>query len=92
MAIGGAAGLSAVLASTPSLAQEPAVEEVVVTGSRIRQNPLEERLPVLSVSADDYAASGATSTITIEPASTEYLYVPVYDPRVCYGELALPGV
>jgi len=61
IAIGGAAGLSAVLASTPSLAQEPAVEEVVVTGSRIRQNPLEERLPVLSVSADDYAASGSTS-------------------------------
>ena len=37
------------------------MEEVIVTGSRIRQNPLEERLPVLSVSADDYAASGATS-------------------------------
>ena len=34
---------------------------MVVTGSRIRQNPLEERLPVLSVSADDYAASGSTS-------------------------------
>jgi iron complex outermembrane receptor protein len=60
MAIGGAAGLSAALASTASLSQE-ALDEVVITGSRIRQNPLEERLPVLSVDADDYAASGSTS-------------------------------
>ena len=37
------------------------MEEVIVTGSRIRQNPLEERLPVMSIGADDYAASGATS-------------------------------
>jgi iron complex outermembrane receptor protein len=62
IAIGSAAGLSAALASTASVAQEQqALEEVVITGSRIRQNPLEERLPVLSVGADDYAASGATS-------------------------------
>jgi iron complex outermembrane receptor protein len=60
IAIGGAAGLTAALASTASLAQE-ALDEVVITGSRIRQNPLEERLPVMSVSAEDYAASGATS-------------------------------
>ncbi len=60
IAIGGAAGLTAALASTAPLAQE-ALDEVVITGSRIRQNPLEERLPVLSVSAEDYAASGATS-------------------------------
>lgn len=60
IAIGGAAGLTAALASTAPLAQE-ALDEVVITGSRIRQNPLEERLPVLSVGADDYAASGATS-------------------------------
>jgi iron complex outermembrane receptor protein len=60
IAIGGAAGLTAALASTAPFAQE-ALDEVVITGSRIRQNPLEERLPVLSVSADDYAASGATS-------------------------------
>ena len=33
----------------------------MITGSRIRQNPLEERLPVLSVSSEDYEASGATS-------------------------------
>jgi iron complex outermembrane receptor protein len=60
IAIGGAAGLTAAFASTAPLAQE-ALDEVVITGSRIRQNPLEERLPVLSVSAEDYAASGATS-------------------------------
>jgi iron complex outermembrane receptor protein len=60
IAIAGAAGLSAALASNASLGQE-ALDEVVITGSRIRQNPLEERLPVLSVSSDDYAASGATS-------------------------------
>ena len=36
------------------------------------------------------AASGASSKITIEPASTEYLYVPVYDPRVCYGDWLYP--
>jgi len=34
---------------------------VIITGSRIRQNPLEERLPVLSIGAEDYQASGATS-------------------------------
>ena len=34
---------------------------MVITGSRIRQNPLEERLPVMSLSTADYRASGATS-------------------------------
>ncbi len=60
LAIGGAAGLSAVFAAPIAQSQE-ALGEVVVTGSRIRQNPLEERLPVLSVSNEDYQASGATS-------------------------------
>jgi iron complex outermembrane recepter protein len=61
LAIGGAAGLTAALASTSGFSQEAALDEVVITGSRIRQNPLEERLPVLSVSQADYEASGATS-------------------------------
>jgi iron complex outermembrane receptor protein len=61
LAIGGAAGLTAALASTVAVSQEAALDEVVITGSRIRQNPLEERLPVLSVSSEDYEASGATS-------------------------------
>lgn len=60
IAISSAAGLSAMLASQVSLSQE-ALDEVVITGSRIRQNPLEERQPVLSVSAEDYERSGATS-------------------------------
>jgi iron complex outermembrane receptor protein len=63
IAIGGAAGLTAALTAAPGIAQDQAgaLDEVVITGSRIRQNPLEERLPVLTVGADDYAASGATS-------------------------------
>ncbi len=64
IAIGSAAGFTAALASTSGLsqeAQEAALDEVVITGSRIRQNPLEERLPVLSVSQADYEASGSTS-------------------------------
>ncbi len=62
IAIGSAAGLGAALASAASVAQEQqTLDEVVITGSRIRQNPLEQRLPVLTVGADDYAASGSTS-------------------------------
>ncbi len=61
IAISGAAGLTAALASTSGFSQEAALDEVVITGSRIRQNPLEERLPVLSVTQADYEASGSTS-------------------------------
>lgn len=59
-AIGGIAGLSATLAAPIVLAQDP-LDEVVITGSRIRQNPLEERLPVLTLSSEDFRASGTTS-------------------------------
>ncbi|MEX1993773.1 MAG: hypothetical protein WD929_03855, partial [Steroidobacteraceae bacterium] len=59
-AIGSAAGLTAALGPPVSLAQQE-LEPVVITGSRIRQNPLEERLPVLTLGAEDYRASGATS-------------------------------
>jgi iron complex outermembrane receptor protein len=41
--------------------EETALEEVIITGSRIRQDPLEERLPVLSLSEEDYRATGASS-------------------------------
>ena len=63
IAIGGAAGISAALVSTVGLTQEAqqALDEVVITGSRIRQSPLEQRQPVLTVGAEDYDASGATS-------------------------------
>jgi iron complex outermembrane receptor protein len=41
--------------------EETVLEEVVITGSRIRQDPLEERLPVLTLSEEDYRATGASS-------------------------------
>jgi iron complex outermembrane receptor protein len=37
------------------------LEEVIIVGSRIRQDPLEQRLPVLTLSNEDYLATGATS-------------------------------
>lgn len=40
---------------------EEAVEEVVVTGSRIRRNPLDEGSPVLQISEQDLDRSGLTS-------------------------------
>lgn len=57
-----AAALLSTLGPSPVLAQEgQMLEEVVVTGSRIRQDPLEQRLPVLRLDSEDYAASGAAS-------------------------------
>ena len=41
--------------------EENMLEEVVITGSRIRQSPLDQRLPVLTLSAEDYKATGASS-------------------------------
>ena len=41
--------------------EEGALEEVLVTGSRIRQDPLDQRLPVLTLDTEDYRASGASS-------------------------------
>lgn len=57
---------SILLIPTVSSAQAPdeeeaILEEVIVTGSRIRQNPLDERLPVLNLSEEDIDATGATS-------------------------------
>ena len=40
---------------------DDAVEEVVVTGSRIRQNPLDARTPVQILTAEDMKASGDVS-------------------------------
>lgn len=55
----------AVLALTVSpaaLAQDDqSVEEVVVTGSRIRQDPLEQSAPLLTLDAEDIKNSGVTS-------------------------------
>jgi hypothetical protein len=36
--------------------------------------------------ASQVVGNATTSVITIEPTNPEYLYVPVYDPRVCYGD------
>jgi len=58
--LGAGAGLSASLLPPVVSAQE-ALDEVVVTGSRIRQNPLEQRLPVLSVGKEDIRLSGTSS-------------------------------
>jgi iron complex outermembrane receptor protein len=41
--------------------EEGMLEEVVITGSRIRQSALDQRLPVLTLTEEDYAATGASS-------------------------------
>jgi iron complex outermembrane receptor protein len=62
LAIGGAVGLSAAMTAPLALAQQAdELGEVIITGSRIRQSPLEERLPVLTLGTEDYQATGATS-------------------------------
>ena len=66
LAIGGAVGFSAALTAPVGLAQQAdensaALGEVIITGSRIRQSPLEERLPVLTLGSEELRASGATS-------------------------------
>ena len=40
---------------------ESNLEEVVITGSRIRQSSLDQRLPVLTLTKEDYEATGVTS-------------------------------
>jgi uncharacterized protein DUF3300 len=44
------------------------------------------------VSRSSKTVGGATtSVITIEPTNPDYLYVPIYDPRVCYGDWPYPA-
>jgi iron complex outermembrane receptor protein len=47
--------------ATTAVAQQADVEEIIVTGSRIRQNPLESRTPVMNLSEADIERSGRTS-------------------------------
>jgi iron complex outermembrane receptor protein len=55
-------GISAAPEVTAQDAEDETVlEEVVITGSRIRQDPLEQRLPVLTLGEEDYRATGAAS-------------------------------
>ncbi|MDT8320805.1 MAG: TonB-dependent receptor plug domain-containing protein, partial [Xanthomonadales bacterium] len=62
-----ASTITAVFASTGSWAQSDqqqeasGLEEVVITGSRIRQNPLNEPAPVLNLSEADLDATGLTN-------------------------------
>ncbi len=60
-AIGGAAGLTAALTSMPTFAQGAALDEVVITGSRIRQSPLDQPAPVITLSSEDLEKTGQTS-------------------------------
>ena len=54
-------GVTATALPTATLAQGADTEEVVVTGSRIRQSPLEEKAPILTLSAEEIKATGLTS-------------------------------
>lgn len=55
-------GLSVTAFATAALAQDEADEdEIVVTGSRIRQNPLDASRPVLNVDSEDIERSGITN-------------------------------
>ena len=50
----------------PAVAQDQGtIQTVVVTGSRIRQNPLNEQAPVVTVTAEDIAKTGLTSVADI---------------------------
>ncbi|MEX0734684.1 MAG: TonB-dependent receptor [Steroidobacteraceae bacterium] len=62
LAIGGAAGLTAAFTSPVGLSQEAeSLQEVVITGSRIRQDPLERDAPVLTVTSEDMQRAGLNS-------------------------------
>ena len=41
--------------------EDELMEEIIITGSRIRQDPLDQRLPVLTLSQEDFRATGVTS-------------------------------
>lgn len=60
LAIGGALALSATLSMPVAQAAETS-EEVIVTGSRIRQNPVERVAPVQTASAADIERAGEVS-------------------------------
>ncbi|MEM9300503.1 MAG: TonB-dependent receptor [Pseudomonadota bacterium] len=53
--------IASILAGAPVQAQEEGIEEVVVTGSRIRQSPLDVRTPVQFLTAEDIEKSGQLS-------------------------------
>ena len=64
-AAGASAALLVSLVTMPAdlaLAQEAEeIEEVVVTGSRIRRNPLDEAVAIMDITADDIQSTGLTN-------------------------------
>jgi iron complex outermembrane receptor protein len=59
--------LAALAAAAPASAQETAAgdEEILVTGSRIRQSPLETSGPVVTLSSEDLEKAGVTSVADV---------------------------
>ncbi|PHZ83228.1 TonB-dependent receptor [Paremcibacter congregatus] len=53
--------LCSAVAQEAENAEEPVFEEILVTGSRIRTNPLDKGAPILNVTAEDIDKSGLTS-------------------------------
>lgn len=60
LAMGGIASLSVIVPIAAALAAETA-EEVIVTGSRIRQSPVERTAPVQTATAEDIERTGEVS-------------------------------
>jgi iron complex outermembrane receptor protein len=56
-----AINLSTVTVQTASAQESEALEEVVVTGSRIRRDPLNEAAAIMDISRDDINKSGSTN-------------------------------
>ncbi len=57
--------IGSIFASPTLFAQEGVTEEVVITGSRIKQDPLSKNAPVLNISSEDIKRSGLTSVADI---------------------------
>ncbi len=57
--------IAASFASPVAVAQEGVTEEVVITGSRIRQDPLLQNAPIINITSEDIARTGLTSVADI---------------------------
>nr|MBX2858397.1 TonB-dependent receptor plug domain-containing protein [Cellvibrionaceae bacterium] len=53
--------VAALLSSASAVAQENEIEEILITGSRIRIDPLDQTSPITSISEEDLKRSGMTS-------------------------------
>lgn len=52
-------------AAAPAIAQEATIEEIVVTGSRIRRDPLNQTQPIIQLDQEALARTGLSSTAEI---------------------------